>query len=113
MSTRMPSIFHSLSNYLGFNDGVLVHDLTGTVPGDTKTMRIAANGQITKMRLLNLKPNSSVTFKVNGSTHTQFVADARGEAAVQLTNPVDLARIHCPQLVFEGANSMPIIYNLL
>jgi hypothetical protein len=109
----MPSIFHSLSNYLGFNDGVLIHDLTGTVPGDTKIMRIAANGQITKMRLLNLKPNSSVIFKVNGALHTQFAVDDRGEATVQLTNPVDLARIHCPQLAFEGANSMPIIYNLL
>ena len=75
-------------------------------------MRIAATGTVTKMRLLNLKPNSPVTFKVNGSTHTQFVADARGEAAVQLTSPADLTRIHCPQLVFEGANSMPITYHL-
>lgn len=109
----MTSIFTGLSNYLGFNDGVLLHDLAGTIPGDTKTVRIGATGTVNKIRLLNLKPNSPVTFKVNGHTRTQFAADDRGEATVQLTSPVDLARIHCPQLCFEGANSMPIIYNLL
>jgi hypothetical protein len=95
--------FEELSEKLGFRDGEYVKEQKGSIPSNTETLRLCFLGQMKTIRLNHLTPNSTLKFKVNGWLHTEMFADKNGEARMEFETPVDLDKIHCPQICFQGS----------
>ncbi len=102
-------MFKAISDYLGFNDGLFVKEKEDFIPAETKVIRLCFDGILPSITVKHLKPNSNVVFKLNGSVNREFMTDDEGYGHVQLDHPIDLMRIHCPQLCVEG-NGKPIYY---
>jgi hypothetical protein len=106
----MNPIFASLNEYCGFNEGVFVREMAGTLQNDTGVIRLCMDNTITSIALKNVEPNSKVAFKVNGWVHTESVANSEGEVVLHLNNPANLSRIHCPQVFLNSKKDAEISY---
>lgn len=94
-----------LNNMLGFRDGISIREKNGFLSSNENSMNIYVHGYISKIYMSNLVPGSMISFKVNGWNHTESRVDEYGNGNIEFHNPIDLDKIHAPQLFFKGCQN--------